>query len=74
MSIQNLKYYQSLVDKSYIGWVTVENVTVINTFPTRYLNIEGIVNNVITSVLIDTIVYFYHSNIGWVIVIMHQYA
>ena len=50
-----------------------EDVNSINKFPHWNVNIRDINNNEITSASISTIGALYHSKIGLVIVIMHQY-
>ena len=55
------------------GGGTGVDTTVINTPPHCNVNIQCINNNDITSVHISTIVDFYHSQSGPVIIIVHQY-
>ena len=55
VSTQNITNCQSLADRGANGRVAGEDVTVINIYSHRHVNIRGIDNHEITSVNIDTI-------------------
>ena len=63
-----------LVDRGGNGGSTGEYVTFINAPPYQHVNILGIANNYITSVPTSSIATLDHSQVGPLIIIMHQYA
>ena len=63
-----------MVDRVANVGIAGEDVTVLNTFPHRHVNIQGIDNHNITSILIATVGDLDHSQPDPVFIIIHQYA
>ena len=63
-----------MVDWSDNGGFSWEDVTFINKYPHRHVNVLGIDNNEISTIPVATVGSLYHTQVGPVIIIVHQYV